>query len=290
MANLKRMMFTDEDSQQKVSLADLLDSYADKQADKQQKKFEESLDAKLAPVMQKVEGVEKRMDTHEARMDERMGKMESRIDELQESATSKEGPSGYANALVGNKFVPTFFDIKNFCLYSEKKTKGISRDQAEELVKKLTRKLPDSMKAKVGDLELFGTKVHKFRVHVAPPGAIEIALIFKEELEANESLRFNDRKQYTVAERTDEEEKRYRAAGKAMAYIETKAKSIDNTVLCKCSWYPDWNLKVVGESSEVIVGTVRADASIGWSGEGLRMAANTNEESVSRELAAFRQA
>ena len=55
---------------------------------------------------------------------------------------------------------------------------------------KLMQKLQESMKSKVGEIELFGTKVHKFRFHIARPGAVEVALIFKELLAADSSLHF----------------------------------------------------------------------------------------------------
>ena len=68
-ANLKRMMFTVEESQQKVSLSVLLDSFADKQPEKQQKILTDTLDSKLQPVIQKIDNIEKRVDAQDARMD-----------------------------------------------------------------------------------------------------------------------------------------------------------------------------------------------------------------------------
>ena len=247
--------------------------------------------------MQKVENVEKRLDSRMDSQDVRMDTFATQIQELQVSGAASSGAAQGAIAPVGNRFVPSFVDIKNFCKYSERKSKGISRDQAEELVKKLSLRLPESMKSKIGELELFGSKVHKFRVHVKPPGAVEVALNFKETLTEDKELHFNDMIQYTVAERPEESEKRYQAAGKTLAYVETKVIARDNvTTVCKCSWNPAWNLTVASSTpegaylSEVVVGSVREDASIEWSTEGLHTALAMNEATARSELAAFRQA
>ena len=122
--SLKRMHFTDAESGQSVSLDDLLDKYADKQAEKQQRKFDESLDTKLQPLVERIDKFEHRMDAQ----DERMKLFETQINELQASASAPDGAHPGTNSV----FVPTFVDIKNFCEYRERKTKGISRDQAEK--------------------------------------------------------------------------------------------------------------------------------------------------------------
>ena len=96
----------------------------------------------------------------------------------------------------------------------DRKSKGVTRDQGEDLMAKLVQKLSESMKSKVGEIKLFCTKVHKFMVHVARPGAVEVALIFKEILAADSSLHFNGRIQYTVAERKEEDERRFQKKGK----------------------------------------------------------------------------
>lgn len=297
MANLKRMMFTDEDSQQKVSLADLLDNYADKQTEKQQKMLNDTLDSKLQPVMQKIEKVEKRMEANDAKVDKRMDASDARMDafetkltEVQAAATASVDAAAVANASMSIKFIPSFVDIKNFCEFSERKIKGITRDQAEDLIKKLAAKLPESIKPKIGELELFGTKVHKFRVHVSAPGAVEVALIFKEALKDDESLHFNERIQYTVAERTEENEKRYQAAGKALAYLRAKAKVGDVTADSECTWPPEWKLIVTSKAGATEVGAVQSDATIGWSAEGLNKLFGMGMEETQRGLAAFRQA
>ena len=53
-----------------------------------------------------------------------------------ESVSAKDETASGVTVFIGNTFVPIFLNIKNFCAYSDKKPKGISRDQAEELIEK----------------------------------------------------------------------------------------------------------------------------------------------------------
>jgi hypothetical protein len=134
---------------------------------------------------------------------------------------------------------------------------------------KLLAKLPQSIKHKVGEIELYGTKAHKFKVHVAPPAAAVVAVSFKEFLKEDAALHFNGQVKYTTTQRPPAEEKQFSAAGKARAYLEAKAKTMEPTATSKCSWHPDWTLTVIATGGARVVGTVEADASIAWSSEGL---------------------
>ena len=80
------------------------------------------------------------------------------------------------------------------------------------------------MPHKVGEIEVFGTGAFKVRVHISPPGALEIGLIFKEALVEEASLQFNGRTLYTTTEREPEEEKLFGAACKARAFCRPKLK------------------------------------------------------------------
>ena len=51
--------------------------------------------------------------------------------------------------------------------------------------------LPESIQEKVKEIELYGLKNHKFKVHVTSPDAVEVSIIFKDKLKRDESLVFN---------------------------------------------------------------------------------------------------
>ena len=137
---------------------------------------------------------------------------------------------------------------------------------------------------------MYGLKNHKFSVTVAPPVAVEVALIWKDVLSANESLHFNGLTQFANAEREPTEARRFATAGKARAYLEAKAKTFASSATAKCSFDPEWMLTVTAQGGMVQVGNVMEDASIAWSAEGLQHAFGIYFETVKIELAAFREA
>ena len=96
---------------------------------------------------------------------------------------------------------PRSVDIKGFCTYKEHPSKGIEWHQAEDFVARLSAHLPESIKPRVGDIRMYGLKNHKFTVKVAPPAAVEVALIWKDVCRDNEGLHFNGLTQFATPER-----------------------------------------------------------------------------------------
>ncbi len=177
-------------------------------------------------------------------------------------------------------FVPGFLEIKNFCDYDDRRRLGASRPQAEELVNNLKAVLPDTIQCKVGDVALTGGRVHKIKVHVTKGFAIEIAGVWREELE-KATRNFNERKLFITIERPPEEQAIYSKAGKAMAFLRSKVTQVE----VKCTWQPDFNLEV----DDKVVGSIGYDAAITWNAAGLAQACgDLTSECADRELARFR--
>ena len=243
------------------------------------------LDLKLAPVSAKVEVIEKRM----AAQDERLSKVEARLNGGFQAGSQDSTYSCQSGGTQATRFVSSYVEIKNFCSFAEKRAKGITRDEAEVLLQKLTSLLPATIQPKIGELEVYGNRGHKIKVHVRPPHAVEVSLIFKEALE-DVSMNYNGRVQYTTCEREPAEQKRFASAGKTRAYLEAKVKSLDEEAKVTCSWQPDWELTVIGAGgNEAVVGLVRADASLAWAAEGLRSVFGVTVEATQREFSAWRQ-
>ena len=137
---------------------------------------------------------------------------------------------------------------------------------------------------------MFGSKAQKIRVHITPPGAVEVSLIWKEALEKEEDLHFNRLNQYTTAQREPAEEKKFSAAGRARAFLENMAKKVDSAGYARCSFQPEWRLTVGGPSGSACVGAIQPDASITWEEVGLKEAFGWSVKDVKTEFAAFRQA
>ena len=167
---------------------------------------------------------------------------------------------------------------------------GIERHQAEDLVAKLTEKVPSSIRHKIGELVVFGIKSYKVKVFVAPPAALEVSMIWNEVLKGgDQSVKFNGTDQYVTVQREAAEAKRYASGGKARAFLEAKIKSMGQTAEVKCTWHPDWQLTVSSNGS-ALLGTIGPDSSIAWCPKGLWSAFGWTVETAQKELAAFRQA
>ena len=228
--------------------------------------------AAVAPLTAKVQEVEKRIDAQ----DGRLGLLEAKMNKIDEGGQGK-GPG---------RFVPSHIEIKGFCDFSERKTKGISRVHAEELLSKLVPTLPPTLQSKVGELELYGSRSHKFKVNIKPPGAIEIALLFKEKLQSgDDGFLFNGKELFATAQREPEVQNRFARAGRARAFLEMKAQAMDPTTSAKCFWQPNFQLSTLGS----ILGVVGADGEIEWNPEAVQSTLGMTVEAIKQELVEFKQ-
>ena len=109
--------------------------------------------------------------------------------------------------------------------------------EAQPFVDNLVAKLPDPLKPKVKDIEIFGPRSNKVRVHVVPPYAAEIALNFKNIL-ADPEHYYKGRQLWTVVAKSPPEQARYEKIGKARAFLDEKLKGQNTNAYAKCSYSP----------------------------------------------------
>ena len=248
---------------------DTLSALLDQKFATQNETLDEKFETHLGPIRKDVQEVKDSVQAHDAR-----------ISKLEEALSSGQP----------QKFVPTFIEIKNFCPYSERRTSGIDRPRAEALLEKLKVGLPPTLLDKIGELEIFGPKGHKVRVYVKPPGAVEVAFVFKDKLASDPDLKFNENVLFTTAERTPEDTKRFAKCGKAKAFLMSKMRAGGLLGEARCSWSPDFTLSVKGQQGEAVVGSVSEDASIKWELKGLQAAfgGTVTIAAVEAEFAGFR--
>ena len=164
-----------------------------------------------------------------------------------------------------SSFVPSYFNIRGFCEWKDRKSTGISREQAEPLVARLKAGLPPSVQDKVGEIELRGKRVHKVIVHVTPPYATEVAVLFKDALQdpAN-NYNFNNNVLFTTVQMEPSEQRRFEAGGKARAFLDVKAKAKDLTAQVFHSGPPEFRISVKTAAGEVIMGAVDEKGTMQW--------------------------
>ena len=171
---------------------------------------------------------------------------DKRLEKLEAASSAGAAGSGTSRAETvearsAGPFVPRFFSIENFCTYDDRRSKGVSRLEAEELMEKLKKKVPESLREKIGEIECFGSRCNKIKVHIQPPFAVEIALIFKEALE-DESLFYNGRRLWTSVQKQPSEQAKFQKVGKARAFLDAKTKAVQAESYAKCSYEPCWVL------------------------------------------------
>ena len=100
-----------------------------------------ALQTQVKKVQDDVNEVKQNMAEQGARMDS----VEAEVNKWKASESNKP-----------ERFVPRHIEIRAFCDFTEKRDKGINRDQAEARLTKLISGVPQSLQAKVGELELYG--------------------------------------------------------------------------------------------------------------------------------------
>ena len=89
------------------------------------------------------------------------------VKKLKDAGVSKTDAGDNA-AFTSSKIV-----FKNFCEYSERKSKGITRTEAEGLVNRLISNTPESLKGYINGVDpLAGPKVYSFTVSITNPNQI----------------------------------------------------------------------------------------------------------------------
>ena len=120
-----------------------------------------SIKVKLAKCEEEIGEVRQRQDT-----------METRLKNLEDGGKSQ----GNSN---GNKFMPTYLDIKGFCDFKETKTKGVTRGQATEILQHLVQALPEELKPHIKDFNLRAARSYGMRVPVIPKFIYEVGTTWK---------------------------------------------------------------------------------------------------------------
>ena len=159
----------------------------------------------------------------------------------------------------------------------------MNHTEAESLMERLKQKLPDTLKAKVGDVHLRGLRVHKFSVDVAPPFAEEVSSVLKELLKDDE-FRHQGATLYTTAQRRPEVEVRYQGGGKARAFL--RANCVQGAT-AECSWEPNFILTLRQGESEVEVGHVNEIGEVDWHEQNCKAALKMTVPALEMALRGF---
>ena len=181
-------------------------------------------------------------------------------------------------------FSPSSIILKNFCEFKDKKTRGVTRAEAETLTDQLKAVTPDSLRSMIIGLDpLKGTRVYDFSIGIKDPKYCrEIAAIWKEQ-----NLTYNSRQIWIHAERSPQDKKRYGAAGSFRAFCEGK---LGGQGKVECSWHPDFVLTIEKESeAPVVVASVNVAGDLNLDELMIKKVLGLSAQEVLEELTAFKK-
>jgi hypothetical protein len=129
-------------------------------------KIEALLDKKMKPVENaaaELKILNESFQEFRKEVDARFDVLERRVAEC-EKLRSGLGGSSSTRAGSEGQFEPTYVELKGFCDYQDRFEKGITRGEAEALVERLKRSVPEALRADIGPLRLRGLRNYSIRV------------------------------------------------------------------------------------------------------------------------------
>ena len=96
---------------------------------------------------------------------DRLAGVESSQEDLLQRVHALENKTNFESQ---QDFHPGWVELKSFCNFEDKKTKGIDRPGASALVQMLVQSLPEDLKSHVKDFQLRGSKSYGVRVPSRP--------------------------------------------------------------------------------------------------------------------------
>ena len=97
----------------------------------------------------------------------RIENIEKRQTELEQRVIALETQQSSSSNGDAASFVPTYIEIKNFCEYEERLTKGVTRPEAVQVYEKLKNQVPEVIRPFIGEIGLKGPRNLKMKIPVS---------------------------------------------------------------------------------------------------------------------------
>ena len=168
-------------------------------------------------------------------------------------------------------FIPSYITTKGFCTWKDRREKGVSRAQAQSMVKDLKQRLPEDLKEHIKEPNLRGMMSHAVRVDTAPTKTLEIRGCLQDIIR-NDDVKVNGIQPFVVAERPMKVQQRYRRLGQPMEAIKGTAEKLGGGFEAA----PDWQsfacyLTVPSDERPRLIGEMDEDCVIKLNGRDVTM-------------------
>ena len=201
--------------------------------------------------------------------DKRMTAIESRQEQLEhriEKIELKLGRSpGEANvrADVTTSFKPSFVEVKGFCSWSERLSKGASRADAAELMSMLTPLLPTDLQQHVGLFTLRGLRNYSVQIPVDSNFIREIKGIWSDAMKAKQVTGPNACELFITMQKSPQQQRKYAAMGRLFEFV--KSHGQEKGIGVKAFWAPDFCIYAEPKDAPpVLLASLDQDNNVKW--------------------------
>ena len=222
----------------------------------------------------------KRFEAVESRQEQ----LEHRIEELERKVGRHPGSDGMSSASP-RKFAPEFVEVKGFCSWNDRLSKGASRSDADQLMQLLVPLLPGSLKEHVKPFELRGLRNYSIKIPVSSHVIREVKGIWSESMKAKRVCGPGNSKLYVTLQKSPDQRAKYAAMGKVFEFV----KGLKPDLTFKAFWAPDF--VIYAEKSQglpVLLVSVAPDSSIVWE-ERCQEILDISPSEAGDQLAVFRR-
>lgn len=174
-----------------------------------------------------------------------------------------------SDASTSDGWAPGYVELKGYCTFDERKTKGLTRAQALTIQQKLTECLHDSLRGAVRDIQLRGERSYSMRVFISPSVCEEVRSIWQEKVKANfladVAIDGDWAGARVVSEPSPQRKTVQTTFGRVISIVRAAAIKKDYTY--DAEWDPDWRIHVKkdGDAAELAVSFDPYDLTAKWS-------------------------
>ena len=191
------------------------------------KRIEDKIDSKLVPVMDRISALEGRTST----------------------SITRSGPSSSSDGSLGSTtgpviFAPFYLEIKGWCAFKDRNTRGLTEGQAKKIITKLRHGIGsdlDNLIARVGAMRVRNTKIICYLKNPSVSNCKQIREAMCAYIE-KENIKLGGATSYVIEEKPVWRQEQQRTFGKVLGVAEHLAKSTGKHI--SSEWYPFYQVYV----------------------------------------------
>ena len=152
------------------------------------------------------------------------GKVEDHEKRIKDIETKGVSGGGVSQGSGGGEFIPQHLEVKGFCTFEQRQTKGVSRAMITEFINGFKESLNEVQKTWVGAPVVRSLKSYKFKVKVNADFVWEVKELWTNYV-IDLGTELSGKTPYFIVERSPEAQKIFNKMGAAFAALQKKIKA-----------------------------------------------------------------